>query len=231
MKGVVAMTIWRDIGFYMVIFLAGLQTIPKELNEAAALDGAGPWQRFRRITVPLLNPSIVLASVIGVIYGLQLFTQVYVMTARRRSSPGGPLGSTTSVVLFIVQSAFRPLEMGYASAAAMLLFLIIMMVTAIQLQVHRSESSSTDERRSRPAVIGVVALRAAVGRRGGHAGAADLDGAGVFKTLPEILKVPPTLLPEALRPRQLPHGARRHPVRALLLQQRDRRRRSRSPAC
>ena len=134
MKGVVAMTIWRDIGFYMVIFLAGLQTIPKELNEAAALDGAGAWQRFRRITVPLLNPSIVLASVIGVIYGLQLFTQVYVMTSSPSKLPGGPLGSTTSVVLFIVQSAFRPLEMGYPSAAAMLLFLIIMVATAIQLK-------------------------------------------------------------------------------------------------
>lgn len=135
LEGVVAMTIWRDVGYYMVIFLAGLQTIPKDLNEAAELDGAGSWQRFRRITVPLLNPSIVLASVIGVIYGLQLFTQVYVMTGSPSKLPGGPLGSTTSVVLFIVQSAFRPLEMGYPSAAAMLLFLIIMVVTLIQLRV------------------------------------------------------------------------------------------------
>jgi multiple sugar transport system permease protein len=135
MDGVVAMTVWRDVGYYMVIFLAGLQTIPKEINEAAELDGAGVWQRLRRITVPLLNPSIVLACVIGVIYGLQLFTQVYVMTGSPSKLPGGPLGSTTSVVLFIVQSAFRPLEMGYPSAAAILLFLLIMVVTVVQLRV------------------------------------------------------------------------------------------------
>lgn len=135
MEGVVAMTIWRDIGYYMVIFLAGLQTIPKEINEAAELDGASTMQRLRRITVPLLNPSIVLACVVGVIYGLQLFTQVYVMTGSPSKLPGGPLGSTTSVVLFIVQSAFRPLEMGYPSAAAILLFVLIMIVTLIQLRV------------------------------------------------------------------------------------------------
>lgn len=135
LEGVVAMTVWRDVGYYMVIFLAGLQTIPKEINEAAAIDGANAWQRLRRITVPLLNPSIVLASVIGVIYGLQLFTQVYVMTGSPSKLPGGPIGSTTSVVLYIVQSAFRPLEMGYPSAAAMLLFVIIMIVTLVQLRV------------------------------------------------------------------------------------------------
>lgn len=135
MEGVVGMTVWRDTGYYMVIFLAGLQTIPRELNEAAALDGASTWQRFRLVTMPLLNPSIVLASVIGVIYGLQLFTQVYVMTGSPSKLAGGPLGSTTSVVLFIVQSAFRPLEMGYPSAAAMLLFVMIMIVTLVQLKV------------------------------------------------------------------------------------------------
>ena len=127
--------IWESFGYYMVIFLAGLQTIPKEINEAAAIDGANARQRLRRITVPLLNPSIVLASVIGVIYGLQLFTQVYVMTGSPSKLPGGPIGSTTSVVLYIVQSAFRPLEMGYPSAAAMLLFVIIMVVTLVQLRV------------------------------------------------------------------------------------------------
>jgi multiple sugar transport system permease protein len=135
MEGVIGMTIWRDVGYYMVIFLAGLQTIPKEIHEAASIDGAHAWQRFRRITLPLLNPSIVLAGIIGVIYGLQLFTQVYVMTASPSKLPGGPLGSTTSIVLFIVQSAFRPLEMGYSSAAAMLLFVLIMIITIIQLRV------------------------------------------------------------------------------------------------
>ena len=135
LNGVVAMTVWRDLGYYMVIFLAGLQTIPRELYDAAAVDGASRWQAFRSITLPLLNPSIVLAAVIGVIYGLQLFTQVYVMTGSPQRLPGGPSESTTSIVLFIVQQAFRPLEMGYPSAAAIVLFVLIMVVTLVQLRL------------------------------------------------------------------------------------------------
>lgn len=135
LPGVMGMTIWRDVGYYMVIFLAGLQTIPKDITDAARIDGANRWQLFRRVTLPLLNPSIVLAAVIGVIYGLQLFTQVYVMTGSPTRPAGGPLDSTTSVVLYIVQSAFQPQEMGYPSAAAMLLFAFIMVVTLVQLRV------------------------------------------------------------------------------------------------
>ena len=135
MNGVVAMTVWRDVGYYMVIFLAGLQTIPRDIFDAAAVDGASRWQMLRRITIPLLNPSIVLAAVIGVIYGLQLFTQVYVMTGSPQRLPGGPSDSTTSIVLFIVQQAFRPLEMGYPSAAAIVLFVLIMAVTLVQLRL------------------------------------------------------------------------------------------------
>ena len=135
MNGIALMSVWRDLGFYMVIFLAGLQAIPREIHEAALVDGASAWQRFRRVTLPLLNPSIVLASVIGVISGLQLFTQVYVMTGSPQQLPGGPLNSTRSAVLFIVQQAFGPLEMGYPSAAAFLLFILIMLVTLVQFRV------------------------------------------------------------------------------------------------
>jgi len=135
MNGIVLMAVWRDLGFYMVIFLAGLQGIPREINDAAIVDGANAWQRFRSITLPLLNPSIVLAAVIGVINGLQLFTQVYVMTGSAQQLPGGPLNSTRSAVLYIVQQTFRPLEMGYGSAAAFLLFVLIMIVTLIQFRV------------------------------------------------------------------------------------------------
>jgi multiple sugar transport system permease protein len=99
------------------------------------MDNAGPWRRFRHVTLPLLNPSIVLAAVIGVINGLQLFTQVYVMTGSAQQLPGGPLGSTRSVVLYVVEQTFRPLEMGYGSAAAFLLFVLIMIVTLIQFRV------------------------------------------------------------------------------------------------
>ncbi len=135
MNGIVLMAVWRDFGFYMVIFLAGLQAIPREITDAAVVDGASAWQRFRSITLPLLNPSILLAAVIGVINGLQLFTQVYVMTGSAQQLPGGPLNSTRSAVLYIVQQTFRPLEMGYGSAAAFLLFVLIMIVTLIQFRV------------------------------------------------------------------------------------------------
>lgn len=135
LNGVVLMTVWRDVGYYMVIFLAGLQTIPRDIYDAAEVDGASRWQAFRRITLPLLNPSIVLAAVIGVIYGLQLFTQVYVMTGSPQRLAGGPSDSTISIVLFIVQQAFRPLEMGYPSAAAIVLFGLIMVVTLVQLRL------------------------------------------------------------------------------------------------
>jgi len=135
LDGIVLMTVWRDFGFYMVIFLAGLQAIPGDLTNAARVDGAGVWQRFRFVTMPLLNPSIVLAAVIGVINGLQLFTQVYVMTGSAQQLPGGPLGSTRSIVLYVVEQTFRPLEMGYGSAAAFLLFILIMIVTLIQFRL------------------------------------------------------------------------------------------------
>ena len=135
LPAIMLVSVWRDLGYYMVIFLAGLQTIPRELNEAARVDGAGPWQGFWRITLPLLNPSIVLAAVVGVISGLQLFTQVYVMTGSPDQLPGGPSNSTRSIVLHIVQSAFRPLEMGYAAAAGFILFVMIMVVTLVQMKV------------------------------------------------------------------------------------------------
>ena len=135
LDGIVLMTVWRDLGFYLVIFLAGLQAIPRDVTDAARIDGAGAWQRFRHMTMPLLNPSIVLAAVIGVINGLQLFTQVYVMTGSAQQLPGGPLGSTRSVVLYVVEQTFRPLEMGYGSAAAFLLFVLIMVVTLVQFRL------------------------------------------------------------------------------------------------
>ncbi|HIC89989.1 MAG TPA: sugar ABC transporter permease [Anaerolineae bacterium] len=125
MPGIMLVGIWRELGFYMVIFLAGLQTIPQELYEAATVDGANWKQCFWKITLPLLNPSLVFAAVIAVINGLQMFTQVYVMTGGGTKVPGGPLHSTRTIVLHIVQAAFRSREMGYASAAAFVLFMII----------------------------------------------------------------------------------------------------------
>lgn len=134
LPGVMLMSIWRDVGFYMVIFLAGLQTIPASFHEAAKIDGANAWVRFWRVTLPLLNPTLVFASVIAVINGLQLYTAVYVMTGRNGIF-GGPLNSTRSVVLDIVETAFRSLNMGYASAAVFLLFLVILGLSLLQIRL------------------------------------------------------------------------------------------------
>lgn len=134
LPGVMLMSVWRDVGFYMVIFLAGLQTIPASFHEAAKIDGANAWARFWRVTLPLLNPTLVFASVIAVINGLQLYTAVYVMTGRS-GIYGGPLNSTRSVVLDIVETAFRSLNMGYASAAVFLLFLVILLFSLLQIRL------------------------------------------------------------------------------------------------
>lgn len=129
---VVASMIWQALGFQVVIFLAGLETIPKVYYEAARIDGASGWQIFRKVTMPLLNPTIVFAAVMGTINFLQTFTQVMNMSSQGR---GGPLYSTISIVLYIYQQAFEQFKMGYASAMTVVLFLIIMIITLIQLKV------------------------------------------------------------------------------------------------
>ncbi|MEK5382353.1 carbohydrate ABC transporter permease [Niallia sp. FSL W8-0635] len=121
--------IWQGLGFQMIIFLAGLENIPKMFYEAAEIDGANSWNKFIHITLPLLNPTIVFSAVIGSISFLQTFTQVQNMTQ------GGPLNSTISVVLYIYQLAFQHFDMGLASAATVLLFIIILIITIIQMKV------------------------------------------------------------------------------------------------
>jgi multiple sugar transport system permease protein len=131
---IAAMTIWQGLGFQIIIFLAGLQSIPEVYYEAAALDGATGWQRFRHITLPLLNPTIVFLSVVGVIGALQVFTQIRNMSSQGQ---GGPLNSTISLVLYVYRLAFDslPSRMGYASAITVVLFLMILAITIVQLKV------------------------------------------------------------------------------------------------
>jgi multiple sugar transport system permease protein len=131
---ITAMTVWQGLGFQIVIFLAGLESIPDTYYEAAALDGAGPWNRFLNITIPLLNPTIVFLTVVGVINSLQVFTQIRTMTSQGQ---GGPLNSTLSLVLYVYQQAFAnlPSRMGYASAITFVLFLMILAITIVQLKV------------------------------------------------------------------------------------------------
>ncbi len=132
---VAVVTIWLRLGFDMVLFLAGLQAIPRELYEAALIDGANRWQRFRFVTFPLLSPTTFLVMVLSVISAFQIFDQVYVMTSR--TVRGGVGGSATTLALFLYIRAFTNSEFGYASAVALVLFLIILGVTVFQLTVQR----------------------------------------------------------------------------------------------
>jgi len=131
---IIATTVWHGLGFQVVIFLAGLESIPGDYLDAAAVDGASGWQRFWGVTLPLLNPTIVFLVVTGVISNLQVFTQIRSMSS---GGTGGPLNSTISVVLYVYQKAFQslPSEMGYAAAMMVVLFVIILLITIFQLKV------------------------------------------------------------------------------------------------
>ncbi|HWG12198.1 MAG TPA: sugar ABC transporter permease [Streptosporangiaceae bacterium] len=128
---IVAMTIWGWTGFAVIIYLAALQGVPQTLIEAAALDGAGPWKTFRKITLPLLSPASLFLAVWLTINALQLFDEVYL------STQGGPLNSTTVLVYYLYEQAFQMFNFGYASAIAYFLFLIIVVATVIQFRVGR----------------------------------------------------------------------------------------------
>jgi multiple sugar transport system permease protein len=131
LPSIILASAWKDIGFTMVIFLAGLQSIPEEYYEAASLDGAGRWSRFRNITFPLLSPASFFVVVISLINNVQVFDQVWVMTQ------GGPAGSTSVVVQQIVQNAFSYSRMGYAAAMSWVLFALILVVTVVQFRLQR----------------------------------------------------------------------------------------------
>jgi multiple sugar transport system permease protein len=129
---ILAMVIWQGLGFAVIIFLAGLKQIPRDYYEAAKVDGATRFQSFRAITLPLLNPSIVYLIVLQSISFLRTFAPVLAMTTQ---GDGGPLNSTTTVVLRIYREAFQRLDMGYASALTVLLFAIILVVTILQIRL------------------------------------------------------------------------------------------------
>jgi multiple sugar transport system permease protein len=128
---IVAMTIWGWTGFSVVVYLAALQGVPKELLEAASIDGAGPWRAFRRVTLPLLSPASLFLAVWLTINALQLFDEVYL------STQGGPLNATTVLVYYLYDQAFQQFNFGYASAIAYFLFLIILVITAVQFWAGR----------------------------------------------------------------------------------------------
>jgi multiple sugar transport system permease protein len=131
-------TIWWSVGFPMLLFLAGLQQIPDEIYEAAALDNAGRWATFSRVTLPSLRRTVVLVVMLQTAAQLQLFGQSQLLTA------GGPSGASRTAVLFLFESAFGRWELGYASAAAEILFLIILAVTLTQYWATGRATAQTD---------------------------------------------------------------------------------------
>ena len=131
MPAVVLMSVWSGVGFAMVVYLAGLQSIPDELYESAKLDGAGTLRRIRYITIPMLRPTTLFLLVIGIIGSLQVFTQIFVMTS------GGPVNKTTTMVYYMYLWAFKYYDMGYASTLAFALFAMLLVFTALQLRLFR----------------------------------------------------------------------------------------------
>jgi multiple sugar transport system permease protein len=134
MPAIIAMAVWRNLGFAMVVFLAGLQAIPAQLYEAASIDGASRWQSFRYVTLPMLRPTILFMTVITTIGYLQLFEEPFVMT------DGGPLDKTLSVTMYMYREGFRFFHQGYASAIAYVLFVIVAIIAILQFRFLRSDA-------------------------------------------------------------------------------------------
>jgi len=136
LPAIMVMNVWASFGYYMVLFLAGLQTIPVELYEASSIDGANEWQKFRYITLPQLKPIVLLAMVINTIRTLQVFPEIFTMTQ------GGPLGATTTVVWYLYETGFHQFNMGRAAAVGYLLFFITMCFSWLQIKVFKSDEQT-----------------------------------------------------------------------------------------
>ncbi|HXU84510.1 MAG TPA: sugar ABC transporter permease [Verrucomicrobiae bacterium] len=134
MPAIIAMAVWRNLGFAMVVFIAGLQAIPAVLYEASSIDGAGRWASFRYVTLPMLRPTILFMLVITTIGYLQLFEEPFVMTG------GGPLDATLSVTMYMFQQGFAFFKQGYASAIAYVLFVIVAVIAFLQFRFLREDA-------------------------------------------------------------------------------------------
>jgi ABC-type sugar transport system permease subunit len=135
MPAVVIISTWRDMGYYMILFLAGLQTVPRELHEAARVDGANVWQRFVNVTLPCLRPTTFFVTVMLTINSFKIFDLILVMTQ------GGPGQSTLVLSQFIYQKGFQENQFGYASAASIVLFLLCIAVTLVQFFINKKRDA------------------------------------------------------------------------------------------
>jgi multiple sugar transport system permease protein len=135
MPAIILLAVWKNFGYNMVILLAGLQTIPADLYEAATIDGASAWQRFRHVTIPSLAPMLLLVSILTMAGYFQLFAEPYVMTQ------GGPVESTVSVLYFMYEQGFKWWNLGVASAVAFILFVVMFAITMIQFRIARARGA------------------------------------------------------------------------------------------
>ncbi|MBO8152925.1 MAG: sugar ABC transporter permease [Candidatus Neomarinimicrobiota bacterium] len=131
MPAIILMAVWKNFGYNMIIFTAGLQNIPGELYEASWIDGANKWKQFIHVTLPLLSPTTLFVSITTMIGYFQLFAEPYVMTQ------GGPLNSTLSIVLLMYNEGFKWWKMGYSASIAFTLFFIVLIITLIQLKLQK----------------------------------------------------------------------------------------------
>ena len=131
MPAIIILAVWKNFGYNMLIFIAGLQNIPDDLYEAARIDGAGAWRQFVDITIPMLAPTTVFVVMITIIGYFQLFAEPYVMTE------GGPMNATTSIVLMMYEQGFRWWNMGFAAAIAFVLFVVILFFSLVQMLIQR----------------------------------------------------------------------------------------------
>jgi multiple sugar transport system permease protein len=125
--------VWVRLGFDTMIFLAALQAIPGEYYEAAAIDGAGAWQSFRRVTLPLLNPQIVMVTILELIFNFKVFDTVYATTQ------GGPAGASQTVIMLLYDTAFKYFRLGDASVMAIFVFVSLLLITLVQWRVFRRQ--------------------------------------------------------------------------------------------
>jgi multiple sugar transport system permease protein len=138
MPAIMIMSIWAGIGYNMILFLAGLQTIPKTVYEAAEIDGANMWDKFRHITLPLLKPTMVFVVIMGFIASFQVFERIYIMT-ESEFGIGGVLDSALTVVAYLYEMGFRRFQMGYASALGYIIFAVVFIITIINIKLIKTK--------------------------------------------------------------------------------------------
>lgn len=138
LPAIMIMSIWAGIGYNMMLFLAGLQTIPTTVYEAADIDGAGTWDKFRHITLPLLKPTMVFVVIMSFIVSFQVFERIYIMT-ESEFGIGGVLDSALTVVAYMYDTGFRRFQMGYASALGYIVFVVVFLITIINVRFVKSK--------------------------------------------------------------------------------------------